>query len=95
MRLLKMFGVSLLKDEMSRPSVQVCQIRINGMTCTSCLSIVELALQAIQGMLDVQVALTTEEDEVQYNSNIINYKHILEAIKDTTEAQNEIKGDPK
>ena len=53
------------------------------MTCTSCSSTVESALLAIQGVLHAQVALATEEAEVRYNSNIINYNHILEAIEDT------------
>lgn len=68
---------------MNERSVQVCRITIAGMTCTSCSSTVESALQAIPGVLKAQVALATEEAEVHYNPSILSYKQILEAIKDT------------
>ncbi|KAI4326970.1 hypothetical protein L6164_019479 [Bauhinia variegata] len=77
------FEATLLTDETNERSVQVCRIRIKGMTCTSCSSTVESALQAIQGVIKAQVALATEEAEVHYRPNIINYNQILEAVEDT------------
>ena len=41
------FEATLIQEETSDKSTQVCRIRINGMTCTSCSSTVEQALQAI------------------------------------------------
>ncbi|KAI4315402.1 hypothetical protein L6164_028217 [Bauhinia variegata] len=77
------FEATLLTDETNERSVQICRIRIKGMTCTSCSSTVESALQAVQGVIKAQVALATEEAEVYYSPNIINYNQILEAIEDT------------
>ncbi|KAI9075163.1 hypothetical protein K1719_042894 [Acacia pycnantha] len=77
------FEATLLRDEMNERSVQVCRITVTGMTCTSCSSTVESALQAIPGVLKAQVALATCEAAVHYNPNIVNHNQILEAIEDT------------
>ena len=53
------------------------------MSCTSCSSTVESALQALQGVLKVQVALATEEAQVHYDPKVVTYRQILEAIEDT------------
>jgi len=73
----------LIQEETSDKSTQVCRIRINGMTCTSCSSTVEQALQAIPGVQKAQVALATEEAEVHYDPKILGCNQILEAINDT------------
>ncbi|XP_061373774.1 probable copper-transporting ATPase HMA5 [Gastrolobium bilobum] len=77
------FEATLLRGETNDPTFQVCRIRIQGMTCTSCSSTVESALQAIQGVLKAQVALATEEAEVHYSPNVVGYNQILEAVEDT------------
>ncbi|KAJ6933592.1 hypothetical protein NC651_008861 [Populus alba x Populus x berolinensis] len=77
------FEVTLIQEGTSDRSTQVCRIRINGMTCTSCSSTVEQALQAIPGVQKAQVALATEEAEVHYDPNTLSYNQILEAINDT------------
>ncbi|XP_030454292.1 probable copper-transporting ATPase HMA5 [Syzygium oleosum] len=69
-------------EEMSESSVQVCRIRINGMTCTSCSSTVESVLQAVGGVRKAHVALVTEEAEVYYDSSILGYDNLLKAIQD-------------
>jgi len=73
----------LIQEETSDKSTQVCRIRINGMTCTSCSSTVEQALQVIPGVQKAQVALATEEAEVHYDPKILGCNQILEAINDT------------
>lgn len=77
------FEATLIEDQMNERATQVCRIHINGMTCTSCSSTIESALQAIHGVQKAQVALATEEAEVQYNPKIVSYTQILEAIEDT------------
>ncbi|KAJ7010676.1 copper-transporting ATPase HMA5 [Populus alba x Populus x berolinensis] len=77
------FEATLIQEETSDKSTQVCRIRINGMTCTSCSSTVEQALQAIPGVQKAQVALATEEAEVHYDPKILSCNQILEAINDT------------
>ncbi|KAL5816548.1 hypothetical protein ACOSQ3_024926 [Xanthoceras sorbifolium] len=77
------FQATLIEDETSEKSTQICRIHINGMTCTSCSSTVEKTLQAIQGVQRAQVALATEEAEVQYDPNIVSYNQLQEVIEDT------------
>ncbi|XP_061337267.1 probable copper-transporting ATPase HMA5 [Gastrolobium bilobum] len=77
------FEATLLRDEMNDKAVQLCRIQIKGMTCTSCSSTVESALQAIPGVVKAQVALATEEAEVHYNTNVVSHNQILQAIEDT------------
>ena len=78
------FEATLIQDHQTTgKSSQVCRIRINGMTCTSCTSTVESALQALHGVQKAQVALATEEAQVHYESKIISHNQLLEAIEDT------------
>ncbi|TXG50489.1 hypothetical protein EZV62_023013 [Acer yangbiense] len=77
------FEATLIQGETTENSIQVCRIRINGMTCTSCSSTVEKALQAIHGVQIAQVALATEEAQVQHDPNIVSYNQLLEVIEDT------------
>ncbi|PON84607.1 P-type ATPase, subfamily IB [Trema orientale] len=64
-------------------SIQVCRIRIIGMTCTSCSSTIESALRALYGVQTAQVALATEEAEVYYDPNFVTYNQLLQTIEDT------------
>ncbi|XP_027361435.1 probable copper-transporting ATPase HMA5 [Abrus precatorius] len=77
------FEAALLTDATNNKSIQVCRLQIKGMTCTSCSSTIESALQALQGVLKAQVALATEEAQVHYNPNVISYNQILEAVEDS------------
>lgn len=53
------------------------------MTCTSCSTSVESALQALLGVERARVALATEEAEIRYDPNKVTHEHILKAIEDT------------
>lgn len=53
------------------------------MTCSTCSTTVESALQAIPGVQKAQVALATEEAQVQYDPKIVTQSQILETIEDT------------
>lgn len=77
------FEAMLLTDANDKNAVQVCRIQIKGMTCTSCSSTVESALEAVNGVVKARVALATEEAEVHYIPNIISYHQILEAVGET------------
>ncbi|XVF52883.1 hypothetical protein PTKIN_Ptkin05aG0054200 [Pterospermum kingtungense] len=52
------------------------------MSCTSCSSTVEKALQEIHGVQRAQVALATEEAEVRYDPKIVSHNQLMEAIAD-------------
>ncbi|XP_074343217.1 putative copper-transporting ATPase HMA5 isoform X2 [Apium graveolens] len=53
------------------------------MTCSTCSTTVESALQAVPGVLKAQVALATEEAQVQYDPKIVSQSQILDTIEDT------------
>ncbi|KAH0974812.1 hypothetical protein GBA52_016711 [Prunus armeniaca] len=77
------FQATLINDEGNERSTLVCRIRIKGMTCTSCSTTVESALQAVHGVQKAQVALATEEADVHYDPKIVSYNHLLTTIEDT------------
>lgn len=75
------FQATLIAEETNEKTSQVCRIHIKGMTCTSCSANVESALQLIQGVQKAQVALATEEAEIQYDPQVSTYNQLLEAIE--------------
>ncbi|KAJ8526908.1 hypothetical protein K7X08_029385 [Anisodus acutangulus] len=77
------FQATLITEETNDKTSQVCRIRIKGMTCTSCSTTVESALQLIPGVQKARVALATEEAEIQYDPWISTYNQLLESIEDT------------
>ncbi|CAM8980258.1 unnamed protein product [Rhodiola kirilowii] len=74
------FEASVIEDDASE---LICRIRISGMTCTSCSTTVESALQVINGVKKARVALATEEAEIYYDPDILSYNDILKAVEDT------------
>ncbi|KAJ4955224.1 hypothetical protein NE237_012007 [Protea cynaroides] len=77
------FEATLIKDEVNERSLQICRLRIKGMTCTSCSTTVESALRGIQGVKKAQVALATEEAEICYDQNIVSHNQLMEAVEGT------------
>ncbi|PKI31596.1 hypothetical protein CRG98_048014 [Punica granatum] len=53
------------------------------MTCTSCSSTLESALRSVPGAHKAQVALATEEAEIQYDRRITSIDRLLSTIEDT------------
>ncbi|TQD95159.1 hypothetical protein C1H46_019246 [Malus baccata] len=77
------FQATLINDEGNEKSILICRIRIKGMTCTSCSTTVETALQAVHGVQKAQVALATEEADVHYDPKVVSYNQLLQTIEDT------------
>ncbi|XP_060207085.1 probable copper-transporting ATPase HMA5 isoform X2 [Lycium barbarum] len=77
------FQAKLIEEEMNQKSSQVCRVQVNGMTCTSCSTTLESALQVIPGVQKAQVALATQEAEICYDPKIVDYNQLLEAIGNT------------
>nr|GLL48530.1 probable copper-transporting ATPase HMA5 [Ipomoea trifida] len=77
------FQAVLIEEETIEKSATVCRIAIKQMTCTSCSTTVESALEAIPGIQKAQVALATGEAQVHYDPKMLTYNHILQAIQDT------------
>ncbi|GAV57944.1 E1-E2_ATPase domain-containing protein/HMA domain-containing protein/Hydrolase domain-containing protein [Cephalotus follicularis] len=77
------FEATLIEqDKTNGKSIQVCRIGINGMSSTSCSSTLEKAMKSIHGVQKAQVALATEEAQVHYDPNIVNYNQLKKAIED-------------
>nr|ACF95863.1 heavy metal P-type ATPase [Arabidopsis thaliana] len=75
------FEASLIENEANERSRQVCRIRINGMTCTSCSSTIERVLQSVNGVQRAHVALAIEEAEIHYDPRLSSYDRLLEEIE--------------
>ena len=57
-------------------------IKVTGMTCGGCTSIITKALKAMNGVNDVNVSLSAAEAEVQYDEALISSDQLKLAIKD-------------
>ncbi len=57
------------------------EIRIDGMSCASCVSRVEKAIRAVSGVLGASVNLATEKAMVEYLPNITGVREIVRAVE--------------
>ncbi|KAF9565859.1 Cu-transporting P-type ATPase [Agrocybe pediades] len=60
----------------------VVQLRIYGMTCSSCTSTVEAGLSAVPGITSVAVSLATETCTVHFDRSMITPREMVEHIED-------------
>eukprot|EP00210_Caulerpa_lentillifera_P000473 g456.t1 len=58
------------------------QIRVSGMTCSSCTNSVERRIKSVKGVLNASVSLLQELAEVQFDSKISEANSIIQAIED-------------
>ncbi|KAF7149701.1 hypothetical protein RHSIM_Rhsim02G0227700 [Rhododendron simsii] len=77
------FQATLVEDETNEKSTNVCRIQIKGMTCTSCSTTVESALEALPGVQNALAALATKEAEILYNTKVVSYNQLIEAVDDS------------
>ncbi|XP_052725185.1 probable copper-transporting ATPase HMA5 isoform X2 [Vigna angularis] len=77
------FEAKVIEEDSNYTSTQICRIHIRGMTCTSCSSTIESALQSLRGVHKARVALATEEAEVHYDPKILTHNYLMEAIQGT------------
>ncbi|KAG5089914.1 hypothetical protein JHK86_002526 [Glycine max] len=77
------FEAKVMEEDSKDTSTQICRIHVRGMTCTSCSSTIESALQSLHGVHKARVALTTEEAEVCYDPKIVTHNHFMSAIEET------------
>ncbi|KAF9441577.1 Cu-transporting P-type ATPase [Macrolepiota fuliginosa MF-IS2] len=60
----------------------VVQLRIYGMTCSSCTSTVESGLSAVPGITSVAVSLATETCTIHFDRSMISPREMVERIED-------------
>ncbi|KAL6903833.1 hypothetical protein ACP4OV_004646 [Aristida adscensionis] len=77
------FEAKLVDEEVKEKNILVCRLHIKGMTCTSCTSTVESALQAFPGVQRASVALATEEAEIRYDRRIVTASQLVQAVEET------------
>ncbi|KAJ1272212.1 hypothetical protein BS78_06G185500 [Paspalum vaginatum] len=77
------FEAKLINEEVREKNILVCRLHIKGMTCTSCTSTVESALQAFPGVQRASVALATEEAEIHYDHRTVAASQLISAVEET------------
>ena len=60
-----------------------CYVGIDGMTCHSCVSLIESAVGDLRGVVSVTVTLATKEGVVDYEEKVVGMTEIQTAIEDT------------
>ena len=72
-------GVEADKKEV----VKRCFVKIEGMTCHSCVSLIESVVRGLGGVVSVTVTLATKEGVVEYREGEVGEGEIQSAIEDT------------
>jgi Cu+-exporting ATPase len=67
---------------MNTPSTAPLSLRIDGMTCASCVSRVERALSKVPGVTSATVNLATEQAEVVHDRTVIDTTALIRAVHD-------------
>ncbi len=73
------------QETMSKPDAikrRVDSIGIDGMTCHSCVSLIESTLGELPGVTSMRVSLECKEGVVEYNVAVVSREQIKEAIDD-------------
>jgi Cu+-exporting ATPase len=65
------------------PSENTIELKIDGMTCASCVNRVEKALRRVPGVEDASVNLATERASVRYLGNVDIVDHLIGAVEQT------------
>jgi Cu+-exporting ATPase len=76
---------SVLREYSKSPEVgvlKVCYVGIDGMTCKSCVNLIESTLGDMEGVVSVQVSLPLKEGTVEYNDALVSVDGITKAIDD-------------
>ena len=74
--------VDSIKNAGYQPRVQSAEIPVTGMTCGSCVSRIEQALNKQPGMVKASVNLTTGKAFVEFLSDTLSLPQIHQAIRD-------------
>lgn len=56
-------------------------LQITGMTCSSCVHLIESSLERKPGILEASVALATSSGKFQYDTEVTGPRDIIEAIE--------------
>jgi len=76
------FKSKLMKDCLANVEEDSIELRIQGMTCASCVHTIETNLLQVDGIKQVEIALTTGKAKIKYNPNQIGLRRIIDRISD-------------
>ena len=62
-------------------NLEFVKLRIEGMSCVSCVNNIESSLRKINGIREITVNLTTETALVRYDRDVITIKEIMKSIE--------------
>ena len=63
-------------------ALKVCYFGIEGMTCHSCVSLIESTVGEMNGVISVQVSLPNKEGTVEYNDALVAPQNVKTAVDD-------------
>lgn len=69
-------------SDKTQPEGQTVNLMVNGMTCDSCKSIVEGALNQIAGVIACEVSVATKSVKVIYNPKTVEVAKLKQTIAD-------------
>lgn len=75
-------GVGTSKDSTYTPQSQTCELRIESMTCGSCVEAIEGMLRDQEGIHSVKVALLAERGVIQYDPKVWTEDKLINEISD-------------
>ena len=84
------FEASPLTEQ--QPSSKTVTVGIEGMTCNSCVQLIEKTVGAVDGIIKITVSLDKKEAVIVYNCNTLTDEDVKNAIEDTGFEVTYIKG---
>lgn len=66
----------LISNENVSTESQSCSFRVTGMTCASCVAVIESYLQTVEGVKSVSVGLLNERADVVYDPHRVNVEQL-------------------
>ena len=84
------FEASPLSEQ--QPSSKTVTVGIEGMTCNSCVQLIEKTVSAVDGIIKITVSLDKKEAVIVYNFNTLTDEDVKNAIEDTGFEVTYIKG---
>ena len=84
------FEASPLTEQ--QPSSKTVTVGIEGMTCNSCVQLIEKTAGAVDGIIKITVSLDKKEAMIVYNFNTLTDEDVKNAIEDTGFEVTYIKG---
>ena len=84
------FEASTLTEQ--RPSCKTVIVGIEGMTCNSCVQLIENTVGAVDGIVKITVSLDKKEAVIVYNCNTLTDEDVKNAIEDTGFEVTSLKG---